>query len=207
MKDFLLDLIKETPIELFNKLMNSENTNISAYYSKKLYIFFTIIYSVLIQYKNLKSNIIKIPINYSRKEYFSCLKYLIDVLASLIEEKQKELHNMDNVFGFTYESIIKIINDTFLYSKIITKEDFSRLENYLTHLFENSYFLKDDVLFAYEDFILMNIDEKRYPANPNELVEVKREDHSNNTSSNALVGFLSINSCKVDSFIHHRYQE
>ena len=195
MKDFLLDLIKETPIELFNKLMNSENTNISAYYSKKLYMFFTIIYTVLIQYKILKSNIMKIPINFSRKEYFSCLKYLIDILASLIEEKQKELHNMDNSFGFTYESIIKIINDTLIYSKIITKEDYSRLENFLTHLFENSYFLKDDVLFAYDDFILMNIDEKRYPANANDIVEVKRDDHSNNTSSNALVATQSVKYC------------
>ena len=175
--------------------MNSESTNISAYYSKKLYIFFTIVYTVLIQYRNLKSKIMKIPITYSRKEYFSCLKYLIDVLSSLIEEKQKELHNMDNTFGFTYESIIKIINDAFIYSKLITKEDFSRLENFLTHLFENSYFLKDDMLFAYDDFILMNIDEKRYPVNQNDIVEEKRDDHSNNNSSNALVAPQSIKYC------------
>ena len=196
MKDFLLDLIVETPIELFNKLMNSENTNISAYYLKKLYIFFTIIYVILIQYYYMKSNIMKIPLNYSRKEYFMCLKFIVDLLSSLIEEKQKELHNLDNIFGFTYESIIKIINDAFIYSKLITNEDYSRVEKFLTNIFENSSFMKDDLLFAYNDFILFNIDEKKYPVNANELVNTGYEENNNhNNSSNALVAQPSIKYC------------
>ena len=36
MKDYMLDLIQETPIEIFNSFMNSPNNNISAYYIKKL---------------------------------------------------------------------------------------------------------------------------------------------------------------------------
>ena len=41
----------------------------------------------------------------------------------------------------------------------------------------------------------MNIDEKRYPVNPNDIVEMKRDDHSNNTSSNALVAPQSTKYC------------
>ena len=193
MKVFLLDLIQETPINLFNQLMNSQNTNISAYYLKKLYVFFTIIYTILIQYSILQSHIMKIPVNFSRKEYFICLEYIEEVLSSLIEEKQKELHNMDNMFGFTYESIIKIINDAFIYAKLITKEDYARIEKLLLHIFENSFFMKDDVLFAYDEFILLNIDEKRYPVNMNEIVNTENDEYNN--SSNALVAQPTVKYC------------
>ena len=187
MKDFLLDLIQETPIDLFNELMNSQNTNLSAYYLKKLYVFFTIIYTILVQYYNIKSNIMKIPVNYSRYEYFICLKYISELLSSLIEEKQKELHNMDNNFGFTYESIIKIINDAFIYSKLITKEDYSRIEKFLTNIFENSLFMKDDSLFAYHEFVILNIDEKKYPITANEASNNEHDEYNNHNNSNALV--------------------
>ena len=185
MKDFIIDLIEETPIELFNQLMNSQNNNISAYYLKKLYIFFTIIYVILIQYSVFKSKIMKIPVNFSRKEYFSCLEYIVDIISSLIEEKQKELQNVDNVFGFTYESVIKIINDAFVYSKLITKNEYNRIEKLIIYLFENSGFMKNETLFSYNEFILMNIDEKRYPINANELAN--NEDINNQNGSNALV--------------------
>ena len=97
MKDFIFDLIEETPIEIFNQLMNPKNNNISAYYLKKLYVFFTIVYVILIQYSVFKSKIMKITVNFSRKEYFSCLEYIVDIISLLIEEKQKELQNVDNI--------------------------------------------------------------------------------------------------------------
>ena len=170
MKVFIIDLIEETPIELFNQLMNSQINNICSYYLKKLYIFFTIIYTILIQYSAFKPNLMKIPINYSRKEYFFCLEYIIDIISSLIEEKQKELQNVDNIFGFTYESVIEIITDIFIYSKLITKNEYNFIKRLIIYLFENSGFMKNETLFAYNEFILMNIDEKKYPINSNELI-------------------------------------
>ena len=181
MKDFILDLIEETPIEIFNNFMNSQNTNISAYYLKKLYVFFTIVYAILTQYSILKSNIMRIPIKFPRKEYFLCLEYIIDIFSSLIEEKQKEMHNTDNIYGFTYESIIKIVSDAFIYSKLITKNEYNRIEKVLQHILANSGFVKNDILFAYSEFILLNIDEKRYPINTNELVS--NEDSNNNLNA------------------------
>ena len=195
MKDFIIDLIEETPLELFNQLMNSQNNNISAYFSKKLYIFFTIIYAILIQYSILNSKIIKIPVNFSRKEYFSCLEYIIDVMSSLIEEKQKELQNIDNIFGFTYESIVKIINDAFIYSKLITKNDYNRVEKLILFLFENSSFMKNDTLFSYNEFILMNIDEKNYPINENDLVNNDEPFLQINSNSSSGAAQSSIKYC------------
>ena len=165
MKDYMLDLVQETPNELFNSLMNSPNNNISAYYIKKLYVFFTIIYCILYEFNLLDIQIIKIPINYTRKGYYNCLEFILDIINSLPEEKQKELHNLDNIYGYTYESIIKIINDTFIYSKLLTKKDANKMEKFLQNILENSSFMKNDILFAYNDFYLMNIDEKLYPVN------------------------------------------
>ena len=182
MKDYMLDLIQETPIEIFNSFMNSPNNNISAYYVKKLYIFFTIVYCILFEYDYLGSKIIKIPINYTRKEYYMCLEYILDIINSIPEEKQKELQNLDNIFGFTYESVIKIINDTFIYSKLITKKDTNNIEKFLQNIFENSSFIKNDILFTYDDFILTNINEKLYPIN-NEITNTENEANSNSNNN------------------------
>ena len=206
MKNFILDLIEETPIELFNQLMNSQNTNLSAYYLKKLYIFFTIIFAILVQYSVFNSKIIKIPVNFSRKEYFICLEYIIDVLGSINEEKQKEMHNPDNIFGFTYESLIKIIADGFIYSKLITREDTARIEKLLLFVFENSSFMNNQTLFSYNEFILMNIDEKMYPINSNELVKNDDSFHNNDSNNNALTSPQNVKYCIPKSALIEQFE-
>ena len=207
MKDFILDLIEEAPIELFNLFMNSQNSNTSAYYLKKLYVFFTIIYAILVQYSIINSKIIKIPVNFSRKEYFACLEYIIDVLGSINEEKQKELHNTDNIFGFTYESLIKIIIDAFIYSKLITKEDTARIAKLLLNLFENSSFLKNETLFSYNEFILLNIDEKRYPMNANDLVSNDDDYNHDSNPNNAIVSPQNIKYCIPKSALIEQFEK
>ena len=54
MKEYIIDLIDTTPIDQFNKFMNNPSTNNSAFFIKKLYIYFTIIHAVLIHYCLLK---------------------------------------------------------------------------------------------------------------------------------------------------------
>ena len=208
MKAFIIDLIEETPIELFNQLMNSQINNKSSYYLKKLYIFFTIIYAILIQYSAFKPNLVKIPINYSRKEYFFCLEYIIDIISSLIEEKQKELQNVDNIFGFTYESVIKIISDSFIYSKLITKEEYIFIERLIFEIFEKSGFMKNETLFAYNEFIIMNIDEQKYPINLKELVNNDDTfNNQNNSSSKALVDKSIIKYCIPKSALLEEFEK
>ena len=163
MKEYLIDLISSTPTNLFNRFMNSEINNSSAYYLKKLYIYFTIVIAILVQYSQIKSRIYKIPISFQRKDYFSILAYLYKYLNSISEDKQKELANPDNLYYFTYESLIKIISDVFISARMITKEEFENMNEFLQQLYDKSFFLKNDYLFFYDEFILMNIDEKKYP--------------------------------------------
>ena len=161
MKEFLIDLISSTPVNLFNRFMNCENNNSSAYFMKKLYIYFTMVNAVLIQYSNINSKMYKIPIGFQRKDYFSSLAYLYKYITTISEDKQKELSNPDNFYGFTYESLIKIVSDVFISARMITKEEFENMNEFLLHMYENSFFLKEDFLFAYDEFVLQNIDEKK----------------------------------------------
>ena len=167
MKEYLIDLIKSTPTGLFNRFMNSENNNTSAYYLKKLYIYFTIVTVILVQYSQIKSRIYNLPIYFQRKDYFSILAYLYKYMSSISEDKQKEMANPDNLYFFTYESLIKIVADVFISARMITKEEFENLNEFLQQLYDNSFFLKNEYLFFYNEFILLNIDEKKYPVDIN----------------------------------------
>ena len=184
MKEFLIDLISSTPVNLYNKFMNCEFNNSSAYFMKKLYIYFTMVNAVLIQYSNIKSKMFKIPIGFQRKDYFSSLAYLYKYITTISEDKQKELSNPDNLYGFTYESLIKIVSDVFISARMITKEEFENINDFLLHMYENSFFLKEDFLFAYDEFVLQNIDEKKYLIN-NELVNIGEEVEENNSHNMA----------------------
>ena len=168
MKEYLIDLISSTPTNLFNRFMNSEFNNSSAFYLKKLYIYFTVVIVILVQYSQIKSRIFKIPIYFQRKDYFSILAYLYKYMNSISEDKQKEMANPDNYYFFTYESLIKIISDVFISARMITKEEFDNMNEFLQQIYDNSFFLKEEYLFFYDEFIIMKIDEKKYPFN-NEL--------------------------------------
>ena len=163
MKEYLIDLINSTPTDLFNRFMNAEFNNSSAFYLKKLYIYFTIITAILVQYSQIKSRIFKIPIFFQRKDYFSILAYLYKYMNSISEDKQKEMANPDNFYFFTYESLIKIVSDVFISARMITKEEFENMNEFLQQIYDNSFFLKEEYLFCYDEFIIMNIDEKKYP--------------------------------------------
>ena len=112
-------------------------------------------------------------------------------MISISEDKQKEMANPDNFYGFTYESLIKIISDVFISARMITQEEFDNMNEFLQQLYDNCFFLKEDYLFFYDEFVVMNIDEKNYPINIDiniakelELNEIPRKRVSVAQSSN-----------------------
>ena len=193
MKEYIIDLISSTPVNLFNRFMNCEANNSSSYYMKKLYIYFTMVIVILVQYSNIKSKMFKIPIGFQRKDYFSILAYIYKYMNSISEDKQKEMSNPDNFYGFTYESLIKIISDVFISARMITKEEFEKMNDFLLQIYENSFFLKEDSLFAYDEFILLNIDEKKYPIDPNSISEeIDKMEKLEKTSSKNLASLMKV---------------
>ena len=157
MKEYIIDLIDTTPIDQFNKFMNNPSTNNSAFFIKKLYIYFTIIHAVLIQYCLMKAGIFKIPIDYRRKDYYSILGFISNFINSLNDDKLKELSNNDNSYGFTYDSLIKIIVDMYINSRLIYHSDVARVNKIINAFFEDDQFLKDDFLFSFNEFLIPKI--------------------------------------------------
>ena len=180
-KDYIIDLIELTSYDIYNNLMNSQNQNSSAYYIKKLYIYFTIVHAVLVQYSCLKTTIFRIPIEYKRKDYFNLLKFLIGLINSFSEDKQKELVNNDNIYGFTYESIIKLFIDMFIDTRLLYPEDVIRINQIVNTFFDNDNFLNKNYLFSFEDFIIENIKPEDIPE---EELEKMKSDDNNNTNNN-----------------------
>ena len=192
-KEYILDLINTTNSETFNIFMNNPSLNSSSYYMKKLYVYITIIHAVLVQYCIVKNGVFKIPIEFRRKDYFTTLQFVMSFMGSQSEDKLKELSNNDNLYGFTYDSLIKIILDVFVSNRMIYSDDVARLSKVIKPLFEEEGFLSDKFLFRYKNIVINNIEpEKIEEENKNENDE--EFIHQNNE--------VKVNLIKKEQLIH-----
>ena len=163
-KEYLINLIKETPIDLYNKFMNYEAHNTIKFHMKKVYIYFLIINAVLVQYSLLHSKIYKIPVDFCKNDFISGLKFIYQYISSIHEEKTKALLDPDNNFGFNFDSLMKIALDTFINARIIYREDEEKIAKMLSQFFDGEQFLRENnYYFNYNEFILPKINEKLYP--------------------------------------------
>jgi hypothetical protein len=90
-------------------------------------------------------------------------------MGSQSEDKLKELSNNDNLYGFTYDSLIKIILDVFVSNRMIYSDDVARLSKVIKPLFDEEGFLSDKFLFRYKNIVINNIEpEKVEEENKNE---------------------------------------
>ena len=163
-KEYIINLIKETPIDLYNKFMNCDLHNMIMFHMKKIYIYFLIINALLIQYIYIHSKIYKIPIDFCKMDFILILKFIEHYLSSINEEKIKALIDPDNNFGFNFDSIIKIILDSFINARLIYREDEENVNKMLSQFFDGEQFLRENNnYFNYNDFVVPKIDEKLYP--------------------------------------------
>ena len=177
-KEYIINLIKEKTIDLFNKFINCELHNLITFHMKKIYIYLLIINAILVQYSYIHSKIYKIPIDFCKKDFIISLKFIEQHISSINEEKIKALLDPDNNFGFNFDSIIKIILDTFINSRLIYREDEEKVHKMLSEFFEGDQFLKENNnYFNYNDFIIPIINEKLYP-------KKKEQGHENENQIN-----------------------
>ena len=163
MKEYIMNLINETPNDLFQKFMNSEMFISTRFHMKKIYIYLLIINAVLFQYSYIKSKIFKIPIDFTKKDLIITLKFVLHYMSSINEERHKALLDQDNSFGFNFDSIIKMTLDTFVSSRLIYREDEERVSKMLSQILDGEQFIKDNNnYFSYNDFVVPKINEKLY---------------------------------------------
>ena len=181
MKEYIINLIEETPIDLFNKFFNCEIHTLLTFHMKKIYIYLLIINAALVQYTIIHSKIYKIPINFCIKDFISSLEFVEQYILSINDEKIKALLDPDNASGFNFDSIIKITLDSFISARIIYREDEEKIVKMLSQLFDGEQFLRENInYFNYNDFIIPKINEKLYPKNK----ELIQEDINNLKQSN-----------------------
>jgi hypothetical protein len=170
MKEYIINLINETPIDYYNKFMNYEQHISTIFHMKKVYIYFLIINSVLLQYSFIHSKIYKIPIDFCKKDFIISLKFLDQYMSSINEDKHKALLDPDNSLGFNFDSIIKMTMDTFVSSRLIYREDEERVSKMLSQFLDGEQFLRDNYnYFSYDDFVIPKINEKLYPRKRNQV--------------------------------------
>jgi hypothetical protein len=142
---------------------------------KKLYIYFTIIHAVLIQYCLLKAGIFKIPIDFRRKDYYSMLGFINNFISSFNDDRLKELSNNENIYGFTYDSLIKIVVDMYVNARLIYPGDVHRVTKIINNFFEDEQFLSEDYLFSFSEFLIPTIKPEETQISSNEEEENKKE--------------------------------
>ena len=202
-KEYIINLIKETPIDLFNKFINSE-LNVISFHMKKIYIYLLIINAILIQYSYIHSKIYKIPIDFCKKDFIISLKFIEQYISSINEEKMKALLDPDNNFGFNFDSINKIVLDTFINSRLIYREDEEKVHKMLSEFFDGEQFLRENnYYFNYNDFIIPKINEKLYPKKKEQAHEHEpqiRFQHSHQNISNITISFSIPKDAVIEEF-------
>ena len=185
MKEYLINLINETPIDYYNKFMNYEHHTTTMFHMKKVYIYFLIINSVLLQYSFIHSKIYKIPIDFCKKDFIISLKFLDQYMSSINEDKHKALLDPDNSLGFNFDCIIKMTMDTFVSARLIYREDEERVSRMLSQFLDGEQFLRDNYnYFSYDDFVIPKINEKLYPRKKETSVTPLHDEHSQTRLSN-----------------------
>jgi hypothetical protein len=191
MKEYIINLIKETPIDYYNKFMNYDlHTNIM-FHLKKIFIYFIIINAVLVQYSILNSKMYKIPIDFCKKDFIISLKFIDQYISSINEEKMKALLDPDNSYGFNFDSIIKLSLDNFVNARLIYREDEESVQKMLSQFFEGEQFLRENNnYFNHNGFLVPKLNEKLFPKKK-ELTP--RDEHITVRHSNKSISSVSIN--------------
>ena len=182
MKEYIINLIKETPIDLYNKFMNYDLHMNIMFHLKKIFIYFIIINAILVQYSILNSKMYKIPVDFCKKDFIISLKFIDQYISSINEEKMKALLDPDNSYGFNFDSIIKLSLDNFVNARLIYREDEESVQKMLSQFFEGEQFLRENNnYFNHNGFLVPKLNEKLFPKKK-ELTP--RDEHINVRHSN-----------------------
>ena len=172
MKEYIINLIEETPIDLYNKFFNCEIHYLLSFHMKKIYIYLLIVNATLVQYSFIHSKIYKIPIAFCKKDFISSLEFIEHYILSINEEKIKALIDPDNIYGFNFDSIIKMTLESFIIDRLIYREDEEKIMKILLQIFDSELFLRENInYFNYNEFIIPKINEKLYPKNRDYIQE------------------------------------
>ena len=138
-KDRILNLIYKIPNEVYNIILNNQNYFMRLFLRKIIYHYIAIF--GLLQCIQLNN-----PFNISISDFFFLCQYIITFIEqeNFTEEKYNEFVNLENPSGNNFIAFKNILDNIFIYSRQIDKEDECKISKFVNELFNAKLFMDPD---------------------------------------------------------------
>ena len=138
-KERIINLIYKIPFQIYAFIINSQNYFMRLFFRKIIFHYITIF--GLLQNVEL-SNPFIITIN----DFIFLCQYIITYFEheNFTEDKYNEFINIENASGYNYASFVNILDNIFIYSRQIGKEDEYKINRFICNLFDYKSFMHPD---------------------------------------------------------------
>ena len=139
MKERIINLIYKIPFQVYAFILNSQNYFMRLFLRKIIFHYITV-FGIL---QNIElSN----PFIFTINDFIFLCQYIITYFEheNFTEEKYNEFINIENATGFNYASFINILDNIFIYSRQIGKEDEYKINKFISELFDYKIFMHPD---------------------------------------------------------------
>ena len=138
-KERIINLIYKIPFQVYAFILNSQNYFMRLFLRKIIFHYITV-FGIL---QNIElSN----PFIFTINDFIFLCQYIITYFEheNFTEEKYNEFINIENATGFNYASFINILDNIFIYSRQIGKEDEYKINKFISELFDYKIFMHPD---------------------------------------------------------------
>ena len=138
-KERIINLIYKIPLQVYAFILNSQNYFMRLFLRKIIFYYITVF--GLLQKVELNNPFI-ITIN----DFIFLCQYIITYFEheNFTEEKYNEFINIENASGYNYASFVNILDNIFIYSRQIGKEDEYKINKFISELFDYKTFMHPD---------------------------------------------------------------
>ena len=139
LKKNILNIISKIPLEIYSLLLNNVSTYMRLFLRKIIY-HYILIFGILRTFK------FNNPFFFSNKDFYSLCRYIITFIENELfsEEKYNDFMNIENISGYNYVSFINILNNLFIFSRQINKNDEYKINKLINYIFKQNNFMRDD---------------------------------------------------------------
>ena len=139
-KEHILSLISKIPIHIYTFLLNSHLHYLRFYLRK-------VIYSYIILFGVLEATELKNPFTFGRKDFYALCKFILTYIEgeNFTEEKYKnDFSNAESTTGFNFMTLITVINNIFIYTRQIDRNDECKVNKLVADIFNFKIFMSPE---------------------------------------------------------------
>ena len=152
-KNNILNIICKIPLEINSILVNNNNIYMRLFLRKLIYHYLLIF--GLLKYLNFNN-----PFYFSNNDFYSLCKFIIFFLENELstEEKYNDFINIENNSGYNYISLINILNNLFIVSRLIEKNDEIKINKLINDIFSQKNFMSKEYYLNFNNIQIKTSD-------------------------------------------------